>query len=338
MTSARIIPAAHWASASQEPSELMGRVCVVGSCMMDLITNSERLPAPGETVLGTSFETVVGGKGFNQAVAAARTGAQTLFVGRIGADPFGEAFTEAFAAEGIDAAFVDVDAAAGTGVGLPRVDSRGENSIVVVPRANWAVTPADVERAADAIASADVVLLQLELPLDAVAAAARIARRAGSLVILNPAPASVGAAEVAGLADIIVPNEAEARLLAGSTSLAPADLAAAVESTSNSKCIVTLAGAGVFVDGAVVPAHPVECVDTVGAGDAFCGALAGKLAAGDSLADAVRFANAAGALAVTRPGGAPAMPTREEVDYLLGASGTGPKATAAMSSSSTRLQ
>jgi ribokinase len=312
--------------------------------MMDLVSRSDRLPGPGETVLGTSFETVVGGKGFNQAVAAARSGASVSFVGRVGADPYGAAFLAQLAAEGIDAAGVVIDAAVGTGVGLPRVDAAGQNSIVVVPRANMAMTPDDIDVAADLIEGASVVLLQLEIPLACVARAAELARRAGALVLLNPAPAAAGFFVPA---DVVIPNESEAAALSGlPLGTDDAELAAAVRyAVGADRVVLTVGERGVVVVGpdgvSAESGHAVDCIDTVGAGDAFCGALAARLAAGASFDEAVRFGNAAGALAVTRPGGAPAMPSSAEVAALLGSGqpiGTGPKASAAISASSTKLQ
>ena len=288
-------------------------VCVVGSFMMDLVIRGPRRPDRGETVIGSSFETYLGGKGFNQAVAAARAGASTAMVGRLGDDDFGRQFLALLEGEGIDATSVGADSEIGTGVGAPFVEDSGENSIVVVPRANHALNPDHVRAAAGVIESAKVLLLQLELPVAATLEAATIGRAAGVTVVLNPAPA-VGALDVfKGLVDYVVPNESEAAQLGGPDELLDVTGARGIALTLGER------GATVLADGlsTSVGAHIVDCVDTVGAGDAFCGALAAQLAAGASLIDAVTFANAAGALAVSIPGAEPSMPRRAAIEALL---------------------
>jgi ribokinase len=280
----------------------MADVVVVGSFMMDLVVRGPRRPERGETVIGTSFETFLGGKGFNQAIAAARAGASTAMVGRIGDDDFGRRFLAQLEADGIDASGVGVDPDIGTGVGLPFVEDSGDNSIVVVPRANHALTAAQVRDAAALIEAAKVLLLQMELPLDATVEAAYLAKHAGVTVVLNPAPAVLPLDELAGLVDYITPNESEAQRLGAIDGVV----------------ITTLGEGGVDVAGERIDAHKVECVDTVGAGDAFCGAFAALLAEGASFVDAARFGNAAGALAVGIPGAEPSMPTRDAIERLLG--------------------
>jgi ribokinase len=299
---------------------------VLGSFMMDMTVRAPRRPEPGETLVGSSFAMFLGGKGLNQAVAAARSGAATSIVGRVGDDAFGRQFLDCLAAEGIDAGHVDRDPVEGTGVGAPLVDDRGENSIVIVPRANRRVSVADVERAAPLITAADVLLLQLELPLDAVVAAAELARLAGVTVVLNPAPAVDRVDRFAGLVDLLVPNRVEAagltRCAAGAE---PATMAAALHARTGAAVVVTLGSEGALLldptgPGAVletVPAHRVAVVDSTGAGDAFCGALGARLAAGDGPSAAVAYANAAAALAVTRAGAEPSLPTTAEVAALL---------------------
>ena len=197
----------------------MTAVCVLGSFMMDLALRAPRRPVAGETVVGTGFAMFLGGKGFNQAVAASRAGARTAMIGRLGVDEFGCRFRERLRAESIDCTHVVVDDETGTGIGVPLVEESGENSIVIVPRANERMTPSDVERSARLITAAGVLLLQLELPVDTAIAAARIAKRSGALVVLNPAPAPrIGVIdEFRGLVDVLVPNEVEARMLCGAT-------------------------------------------------------------------------------------------------------------------------
>ena len=297
-------------------------VCVVGSLNVDLVVRVARHPAPGETVMGTTVETFLGGKGYNQAVAAARAGARTSIVGAVGADGYGDDVLAALAADGVDAGGVR-RVAGGTGMAFPVVDDAGQNTIIVVPRANHDVEVADVERLRDVVGAARVVLVQLELRPAVVAAAAAIARRGGALVVLNPAPVVGDATRFAGLVDVVVPNESELALLTATDGSDPAAAAAVLaEATGASAVVVTLGerGALLWTPAAVtaVPSHVVSVVDTVGAGDAFCGMLAARLAAGAALPDAVRHATAAGALATTRAGAGPSMPTIGEVERLLG--------------------
>lgn len=298
-----------------------GSVCVFGSFMMDLITHAPRRPTSGETLIGTGFAQHLGGKGLNQAVAAARSGARARMVGAVGDDEYGRQFLDRLAAERIDATHV-LTTDRGTGVGLPLVEPNGENSIVVVPRANLAVTPRDVRAAAPAF-DADVVLLQQELDLDTIQEAARVAREAGSLVMLNPAPALERTREMRGLVDILVPNEHEARVLTGDEDATPETLGKnLLEQWSLAQVVLTLGSAGALVvarDG-TTPIRPyvVDAVDTIGAGDTFCGTLAAGLAAGDAFPDAVAYANVAAAISVTRPGGADAVPRHDEVLAQLG--------------------
>jgi len=283
----------------------VGRVVVVGSFMMDLVAYTSKLPAPGETVIGERFAMFLGGKGFNQAVAAARAGGDVAMVGRVGDDDFGRRFLAALDAEGIDRAGVSVDPAVGNGVGLPVVESSGQNAIIVIPQANHQLTPELLPR--EVIASASVVLLQWELPEPVAVEAARIGREAGATVILNPAPAVGDIAAFDGLIDVLVPNEGEA---------------ATIGDVAGVHLVLTLGEKGARVverDGTTtdIGPHEVDCVDTVGAGDAFCGALAASLANGASLVDAARIGNAAGACAVTVEGAEPSMPRRAAIDALL---------------------
>jgi ribokinase len=281
-------------------------VCVVGSANLDLVAGSSRIPAPGETVLGHSYAEHPGGKGLNQAVAAARSGAAVRFVGAVGADAAADRLRRVLADDGIDAAALSV-ADAPTGRALIVVDEAGENSIVVVPGANATVTaPADV-------GTARVVLCQLEVPLATVAAALAAGRAAGATTILNPAPAAPLPADVVAVCDVLIPNEHEVELLGGAAALLAAGCGAVV---------VTRGGAGVDVHQGGEMTHvdpfPVAVVDTTGAGDAFCGSLAARIAAGDALLDAVRWAAAAGALATTVHGAVPAQPLAAAIEQLLG--------------------
>jgi ribokinase len=296
-------------------------VVVVGSFMMDLVVSAPRRPAPGETVVGTGFERFLGGKGCNQAVAAARAGASVAMVGRVGDDDYGREFCELLLAEGVDTTHVVVDVENGTGVATPLVEPSGENSIVIVPRANAGVGRADIDAARSALGWAKVVLLQLELPLASAVAAAGWAKEQGALVVLNPAPAVGDLSDLAGLVDVLVPNEGEAAALTGIED-DPLAAAKVLREQLGGAVVVTLGEQGSLVlpaDGAheLVPSYPVEAVDTVGAGDAYCGALGARLAAGDDLLTAARWASAAGALAVTEPGAEPSLPTAADVEALL---------------------
>ena len=300
-----------------------GDVCVIGSFMMDLVTSAPRRPMPGETLVGTDFQMRLGGKGFNQAVAAARAGARTSMVGLLGGDDFGSAFRLSLSAEGVDDTWVGVHTAAGTGVGLPVVEPNGQNSIIIVPRANTQVGEAHVEAARDAIASADVLLLQLELPLASAITAARAAHEAGTFVLLNPAPVAVLPDELLESVDLLVPNEVELGALVGHVVGGDGcEEARALRDRWDTDVVVTLGSRGVIVVGRErapvhLAAHPVAAVDTVGAGDTFCGYLGAGLAAGDDLVESALRANAAAAISVTRHGSATSAPTMDEVAELL---------------------
>jgi ribokinase len=300
------------------------RVTVVGSLNMDLVARAPRIPEPGETIIGGEFRNVPGGKGANQAVAAARIGAQVSMVGRVGSDAFAEPLLHNLASGGIDHTFVTRDSEAATGVALIVVDDVGQNSIVVASGANMRFSPADVDAARAAIAGADVVLLQLESPLDTVTRAAEIARAHGVRVILNPAPARPLPATLLSLVDVLIPNESETALL---TDMPVADqaeaeaAAAALRRSGVGTVILTLGERGALLaqgeDVELIPAFEVTPIDTTAAGDAFVAGFAVALAEGKTLAKAVRWGNAAGALATTKLGAQPSLPTRRAVERLL---------------------
>lgn len=298
-------------------------VVVIGSINMDLVVRSEHVPAPGETVLGSDFQTIPGGKGSNQAVAVARLGATCTMVGRVGDDAFGERLVAGLAAESIDTRFVTRTPEAATGVALIVVAASGENAICVASGANFAVTPADVNAAEDAIAQADVCLLQLELPITTVVHALRACRRHGVQTILDPAPAPTNPPENLFGADILSPNETEAQILLGQPGecIEPAVVAEALSKRGAREVVLKLGerGAGVLSRDRfeLVPGYSVDVVDTTAAGDAFTAGLAVARARRQPLRDAVRYANAAGALACTKFGAQPSMPTAQSVDRLL---------------------
>ena len=289
---------------------------VVGSVNLDTTLEVERLPAAGETVLATSARSAVGGKGANQAVAAARQGATTAFVGLVGADGTGRDLLDALIDDGVDVSACRVADGVPSGQALITVDARGANTIVVAAGANGLLAADDVAPAR----GAKVVLAQLEIPLAAVWAALSAGREAGATTVLNPAPAQPLDSGLLALCDVIVPNEFEAASLTGATSVHDAAEALGVRS-NGATVIVTCGAAGAVVwrEGQLttVPAFLVEAVDTVAAGDAFCGALAAALAAGSSIGEAAVRASAAGALATTVRGALPSLPTRAAVDALL---------------------
>ncbi|MFE6742053.1 ribokinase [Streptomyces tubercidicus] len=297
-------------------------VLVVGSANADLTVRVDRRPGAGETVLGTDLVESAGGKGANQAAAAARIGGRTALLARVGGDAYGELLLGAQRAAGTDVTPVIVDGTARTGTAMIIVDPDGDNSIVVSPGANAALTPQDVAAAQDTIAASAVVSLQLEIPMESVRAAAAAAERAGTRVVLNPSPAPTAALapELLAVADPLVVNEHEARQLSGLTDGTPAEWAQALRDRGARSVVVTLGGEGALVldaDGVSgVPGVRVKAVDTTGAGDAFTGALATRLARGDALPEAARFAVRVGAAAVTKPGAQPSYPTRAELEAL----------------------
>jgi ribokinase len=296
------------------------RIVVVGSCMMDLVARVSRLPVAGESLIGHSFARAVGGKGCNQAVGAARLGAATMLIGKVGADAFGAEIIAYARSSGVDCRFVVEDPAVTTGVAIPLVLDNGDNTIIAIPQANFALTREDVTAAAEAIRQADIVLLQLEVAMEANRAALDIAAAAAVPVILNTAPFATMSHEELGRFDYIVANEVEAALLV-STESRRAGQVAILGGIARQAAIVTLGEGGVLVcDGATTqaaPAYTVRSVDSVGAGDAFCGAFAVALAGDMPLMEAVAFAQAAGALAVTRSGAAASLPTRDEIEVFL---------------------
>jgi ribokinase len=295
-------------------------ILVVGSLNMDLVVRAPRHPQPGETLLGGDFATFPGGKGANQAVAAARLGAPVRMIGRVGVDAFGDALLATLAADGVDTAHISRDHKAATGVALITVNAEGQNTIVVASGANFRVTPEDVSSAEADFESAAVVVAQLECPLPAVGRAVKLARAHGAQVVLNPAPApppplrSLPPELLAGV-DYLIPNQNELALLTGLDDVREA--ARALRASGVRCVVVTLGEAGVLVlDEAgevALPAHSVQVADTTAAGDAFVGAFATALLQGRSAREAARWGNAAGAAAVTRAGAQPSLPTREEL-------------------------
>lgn len=300
------------------------RIVVVGSANTDLIVRVPRIPRPGETVLGGRFATAPGGKGANQAVAAARAGGNVTFIARVGRDAFGQQAIAGFRRDGIDVRHVRGDPHAPTGVALIFVAADGQNSIAVAGGANAKLSAADVQRARRALAQAQVALFQLETPLTTVCAAVALAARNGVRVILNPAPAQELPDALLRRVSVLTPNEVEAEALTGVKVRDPRSATRAarrLQQRGVEAVIVTLGARGALVSTAAgatcVPGFRVRAVDTTAAGDVFNGALAVALGEGRPLLAAVRFANAAAAISVTRPGAQPSAPTRAEIERLL---------------------
>jgi ribokinase len=308
------------------------RIVVVGSLVFDTVATTERLPRKGETVLGTPVGTFSGGKGANQAVAAARLGGEVFMIGRVGDDARADFVLANLKADGVDTRFVRRDPAHGTGSCCIFVDAAGDNAIVIVPEANLACTPEDVDAAREVIASADILLCQLEIAMPTVTRAADVARQSGVKVILNPAPAGSVPADLFSKATVLTPNETEAEAFAhvglpGSSSPDAAsgrweaEVSARLLKMGPRAVVITLGQRGAYLAKGerrlIVPSFHVLAADATAAGDAFNGALAVALAEGQDLEQAIVFANAAGALAATKVGAQSSLPARSEVEALL---------------------
>ena len=310
--------------ALQRP-RILPKILVVGSITMDLVAVMPRFPDRGETVTASSSLTYPGGKGANQAVSAARLGADVTLIGRVGADPFGGRVLEALAASGVDVAGVTVDQAQPTGMAFIEIEElTGQNRIVGAPGANLALDDTDLKRASDALLSAQALILQLEINLDITFTLAGLAHERGCLVVLDLTPVKPIPPDVYQLVDVIAPNETEAEALVGFPVVGVESglrAAHALRERGVPVAVVTLGERGVVFatsDGqGHVPPYPVAAVDSVGAGDAFSGALATAMAEGRPLEEALRWGAAAGALAVTRHGAQEAMPGRSKVEALL---------------------
>lgn len=302
-------------------------ITVVGSLNLDFFIDTPRLPAPGETVLGHRFRQSPGGKGANQACAAARLGARTHLIGCVGSDPFGTSMLENLSECGVVTDGVVIRPGTHSGVAFIAVDAQGGNQIIVAPGANACLSPPDLAGRADLIRRAKVLVAQLEVPLPAVETALRLAREAGVITVLNPAPATALTDDLLRLCDWILPNEPEAAALAGqplaSVADAPVVARALRRRAPDTGILITLGAVGAWLDhrdeSILVPSLSVQAVDTVGAGDAFVGAFAVQLAEGKAPRAAAQFAATAAALKVTRPGAQAGLPTRLEVERRLAA-------------------
>lgn len=304
------------------------KIVVFGSINMDLTAYVPKLPLPGETLLGDSYITVPGGKGNNQAVAAARLGAAVQFVGRVGDDIFGKQVLKIVAAENVDVSPVAVDTEKGTGLAVISVDKNAENAITVISGANWTLGNSDVARAEQCLDGAAALMLQIEVPLEASLHIAEIAHQRNVKVIFDPAPAVSLPDKAYQVIDFITPNETETEVLVGikPQNESEAKQAAAILHQRGVKNVIIKMGAkGVYYDtgtdqGFVKPYH-VKSIDSVAAGDAFNAGLTVALAEGKDIKEAVRWGAAAGAIATTRKGALPAMPHREELLHLIAQQG-----------------
>lgn len=305
-------------------SNSLTRVLVVGSINMDLVVRSERLPRPGETLTGRSFSEIPGGKGANQAVAAARLGSPVAMVGCVGDDVFAPRLRHGLQSNRVDISHVSDIRGCSSGVAIIGVEDSGQNCITVVPGANAHLTPAHLKQAEDVFQGASVVLLQLEIPVDTVLAAMNIARQHGLLIIFDPAPAKNFLPPQILDVDVVCPNETEAQMLTGIAIHNEGDAARAARRLCEmgaKNSVITLGDRGVLwcsqhqVE--MIEAFDVNAVDSTAAGDAFAAALGLRMAEGAEFPEAVRFACAAGAVAASREGAQPAMPSRDDVEQLL---------------------
>ncbi len=293
-------------------------IVVVGSSNTDMVIRVPRLPAPGETVLGGTYSVSAGGKGANQAVAAARAGGRVAFIAKVGRDDFGSRAIEGFQRAGIDTTWVSQDPDAPSGVAMIYVDAEGENSIAVAAGANERLSEVDILSAKEVIAGATVLLVQMEIPLKTVEAAVSTAAEAGVQVILNPAPAQPLSREILRHVSVLTPNETEAALLLRETIINNYEQAARKLREKGVKTvIITLGSRGSFVSDerftGMVPAYKVKATDTIAAGDVFNGALAVALSEKKTMEEAVRFASAAAAISVTRRGAQASAPAAGEI-------------------------
>ncbi len=299
-------------------------ICVVGSTNVDLTFRTARLPHPGETISGYDYHIGCGGKGGNQAVIAARLGGHVTLISRVGHDEFGEMSLRNYREQAVDTTFVTVDADHPTGTAAIIVDDQGQNCIIVAPGANQTLMPKHIREASDAIRSAEILICQLEVPIESVLEAFRIARAAGVRMVLNPAPAKPLPDEIWRLTDWCVPNEVELESLTSRSGEGLDQIAAAarvLQSRGTPNVVVTLGARGALVVTETatdhVPALAVSAIDTTGAGDAFIGSLCVFLAMGVTISEAVKKANAVAALTVTRVGAQPAFPQPDELAPFL---------------------
>ncbi len=296
------------------------KIIVIGSSNTDMVVKVPQIPAPGETIMGTDFMTISGGKGANQAVAAARAGASVTFIACVSDDSFGKQAIENYRKEGIDTSCIKIQSGTHSGIALINVASDGENSISVAPGANSYLFPEDIHGFEDAFDGANVVLAQLEIPMKTVEAAAETAHQKGIPFILNPAPGAAIPKNLLSKVTIITPNETEAAIITSRKNFSEKDIPKMVDeifAKSSTTILLTLGSKGVYLKTfdfeGMIPGHQVKAVDTTAAGDVFNGALAAALAGGMDLKEAVDFAQRAAAITVTRMGAQPSAPRLDEI-------------------------
>ena len=299
-------------------------ITVVGSLNMDLVTYTSRMPAAGETIIGKSFRQIPGGKGANQADAIAKLGAEVKMIGCVGCDGMGTALLDSLRNDGVDVTMVKRVDGISTGIASITVDSSGSNSIIVVPGANGRLSIEDLQASLEAIENSEIVVAQLEVPIETVRFAIKTAKQMGKLTILNPAPAAELEDEFLSNVDILVPNETELELLSGIRIHNEAELERAAQLLINKgvqELIVTLGSKGCVhlnkPGSKAYPAYKVDAIDTTAAGDSFIGALAAAISEGKTLEEAIRFATAVGALTVTKEGAQSSLPFRKEVEAFI---------------------
>lgn len=299
------------------------KIVVIGSCNTDMVISMDHLPLPGETLIGGEFFMNSGGKGANQAVAAARLGGNVSFIAKVGNDPFGKRALEQYRAEGIDVKHILTDPEQPSGVALIMVDAQGENSIAVASGANAHLTTKDIDNAKEILSRADIVLMQLETPITTVEHAANVAKRSGAKVILNPAPAQPLPESLLQNLYILIANETEAEFISGTQITDMDSVARAADILCDKgveKVVITLGSRGAFVKERgnyhQIPGLKVKAVDATAAGDTFCGALCVALAEGKNLTEAVTFANRCAAVTVTRMGAQSSLPYRSEIEEV----------------------
>jgi ribokinase len=298
----------------------MNKITVIGSSNTDMVIKSSRLPAPGETIIGGDFLMNPGGKGANQAVAAARLGGDTTFITKTGNDIFGKQAFQTFEREGIHTEYIATDPIHPSGVALIMVDNKGENCISVALGSNGTLNQQDIDRAAEQITSSEVVLMQLEIPLDIVEYAAKMASQAGAKVVLNPAPAQELSGELLSTLYLLTPNETEAEMLTGikvNDKASASKAAVAIKALGVKNVIITMGASGAFVstdtEELMISVPRVQAVDTTAAGDKFNGALVVALAEQRSFVEAVHFANKAASISVTKLGAQASVPYRKDI-------------------------
>ncbi len=298
------------------------KIAVIGSCNTDMVINLDRLPLPGETLIGGKFFMNPGGKGANQAVAAARLGGKVEFIAKVGNDPFGKRAIDQYKAEGIDTKYILTDETQPSGVALIMVDAHGENCIAVASGANAQLLPADIDRAKEVLEESEILLMQLETPIETIEHAAHMAKEKGIKVILNPAPARAIPEKLLKCLYMLIANETEAEFISG-TQITDLDSVARAADIITDKgvenVVITLGSKGAFIKEKgnyhQVPAIKVKAVDATAAGDTFCGAICVALSEGMCITESVEFANRCAAVTVTRMGAQASVPRRQEVNF-----------------------